>query len=766
MKKEKRVLVVDNSESMRGYLREFCEARGHLVTEAESGRIGLELFGAARPDLVFTDVVVPETDGSTFIAELRKRDVDLPIIVVSEMARLYEALESLRPETSDNRAEPIDRSRKLEVMDRSQENTGSASLDRAVETQLKNLLEERTRLLEQREECLALQFERMPVGCIVFDAQLRVKTWNLAAEAIFGYSFEEALGKHPYQLIVPVEEQPRVEAVWQKLLAGGVDDGESVNRTKSGDRIACTWNSASLKDRDGSVREVISLCQEITERKKTEQELYQSNQMLQMVLDNIPQRVFWKDRNYRYLGCNKAFAEDVGVKEHQALQGKTDFELPWKKSARDFRADDEKVVEQGFVKLNSEERQSRPNGGSRWVKSNKLPLRDVNGAIIGLLETYEDITDQKQSQDKVRCHIDKLAALRNIDAAINGSLDLGTILGVVVHETMKQLAADAACILLLNPFSLKLEYASGQGFKTDRIGRASVRIGESYAGSIAQSRKTRIIGDVRAIDEQCAPKTLLEREGLRSYVGIPLIAKGRIKGVLEIYHRTPLNPDLEWLSFAEAIASQAAIAIDNTELFDRLQVSHRELLLAYDSTIEGWSRALDYRDKETEGHSRRVAEFAVRIAGAMDIGGAKLVQVRRGALLHDIGKLGVPDNILLKPDNLTAEEFKVMQKHPEIAYDILSPIEFLRPALDIPYCHHEKWDGSGYPRGLKGEAIPLAARIFAVVDVWDALRFDRPYRPAWPVERIREHIAYLKGVHFDPKVVEIFEKVSASEPNQ
>jgi HD-GYP domain-containing protein (c-di-GMP phosphodiesterase class II) len=187
--------------------------------------------------------------------------------------------------------------------------------------------------------------------------------------------------------------------------------------------------------------------------------------------------------------------------------------------------------------------------------------------------------------------------------------------------------------------------------------------------------------------------------------------------------------------------------------------SYKELVLAYDTTIEGWSRALDYRDKETEGHSQRVTEITLQIARATGTGEEELIHLRRGALLHDIGKMGIPDNILLKPGKLTDEEWVVMKRHPEIAYELLSPIVFLRPALDIPHCHHEKWDGTGYPRGLRGEQIPLAARIFALVDVWDALRSDRPYRPAWPEERVFEHIRMSAGSHFDPEVVELFLKV-------
>ncbi|MBI5830562.1 MAG: HD-GYP domain-containing protein [Chloroflexi bacterium] len=210
------------------------------------------------------------------------------------------------------------------------------------------------------------------------------------------------------------------------------------------------------------------------------------------------------------------------------------------------------------------------------------------------------------------------------------------------------------------------------------------------------------------------------------------------------------------MNFLETLAGQAAIAIDNIALFDGLQSSNAQLTLAYDATIEGWSKALDLRDKETEGHTLRVTEMALQLARAMGMSAEELAHVRRGALLHDIGKMGVPDSILLKPDKLTDEEWVIMRKHPVYAYELLLPINYLRPALDIPYCHHEKWDGTGYPRGLKGEDIPLAARLFAVADVWDALRSDRPYRQAWLEEKVIEHTRAGSGSHFDPQVVEAF----------
>jgi HD-GYP domain-containing protein (c-di-GMP phosphodiesterase class II) len=237
---------------------------------------------------------------------------------------------------------------------------------------------------------------------------------------------------------------------------------------------------------------------------------------------------------------------------------------------------------------------------------------------------------------------------------------------------------------------------------------------------------------------------------------VPLIAKGQVQGVLEVFHRQSLRPDQEWMEFFETLGGQAAIAIDNAALFNSLQRTNIDLTLAYDATIEGWSHALDLRDKETEGHTQRVTEMTVRLAQAMNIPDDEIVHIRRGALLHDIGKMGIPDGILLKPGPLTDDEWVVMRKHPVYAYEMLSPIQYLGPALEIPYCHHEKWDGSGYPRGLLGGQIPLSARIFAIVDVWDALRSDRPYRTAWPEEKVREHVRSLSGTHFDPKVVAAF----------
>ena len=356
---------------------------------------------------------------------------------------------------------------------------------------------------------------------------------------------------------------------------------------------------------------------------------------------------------------------------------------------------------------------------------------------------------------EARKRLKRVEALRNVDMAITSSLDPRVTLRVLLDEVTAILEVDAATVLLLNPYTQTLEYSAGRGFHAESIEYTKLKLGEGYAGRAAKERRTVYVNDVTKGKEFTRASLLIE-EGFVAYYGTPMIAKGRVLGVLETFHRKTLRTDGEWVEFLEALAGQAAIAIENSQLFYDLEQSNIDLRLAYDATIEGWSRAMDLRDEETEGHTQRVTELTLELARLVGINDEGLMHVRRGALLHDMGKLGVPDTILRKPGPLTDEEWEVMRQHPKLAYEMFFPVEYLRPALEIPYCHHEKWDGTGYPRGLKGEQIPLAARIFAVADVWDALNSDRPYRKAWKKEKVLAHIHQEAGSHFDPQIVEIF----------
>ncbi|MBA4376298.1 MAG: diguanylate cyclase, partial [Anaerolinea sp.] len=399
-----------------------------------------------------------------------------------------------------------------------------------------------------------------------------------------------------------------------------------------------------------------------------------------------------------------------------------------------------------------------PDGTWRWIDHVCQPVFDNEGRFLGTRGSNRDITERVQAEGDIRRQLSRLSALREIDRVISGSVNLNLTLNSILTHVIEQLKVDAASVLTLNLQTMTLEFAAGRGFRSKAIERSRLRLNEGHAGRAAYEKQIVHIHDLREKPEEFLRKDLLSGEEVVSYFAVPLIAKGKVSGVLEVFQRSGFEPDQEWLDYFEILAGQIAIAIDSISMFNDLQRSNMELVQAYDATIEGWSQAMDLRDKETEGHTLRVTELTERLARSAGMSEAELIHVRRGALLHDMGKLGVPDHILLKPGKLTDEEWEHMQKHPQFAFDMLSPIAYLRPALDIPYCHHEKWDGSGYPRGLKGEQIPLAARLFAIVDVWDALRSDRPYRAAWPEEKIIEHIMAGSGSHFDPKAVEIFLK--------
>jgi putative nucleotidyltransferase with HDIG domain len=384
-----------------------------------------------------------------------------------------------------------------------------------------------------------------------------------------------------------------------------------------------------------------------------------------------------------------------------------------------------------------------------------------NGVPVGIQGIGRDMSERKLAEEQVKRHLNRLTALRAIDLAIASSLDLSLALNVVLEQATTQLQVDAAAILLLNPHNQVLEVAAARGFQSDEIGRTRLRLGEGLAGRAALERRLMHSPNLPEAGRTFTRSELLKRERFVAYHAAPLVAKGQIEGVLEVFHRSPLHADHNWLDFFKTLAGQAAIAVDNVNLFANLQTANLELKVAYDNTLEGWVRALDLRDKETEGHTQRVTDLTVRLARSMGVPEADLTHVYRGALLHDIGKMAIPDAVLLKPGPLTPEERKIIEQHPIYAYEFLSSIPYLRPALDIPYCHHEKWDGTGYPRGLKGEQISQVARIFAVVDVWDALRSDRPYRKGWPEDKVRQYIREQAGQHFDPRMSEVF---LATEP--
>jgi PAS domain S-box-containing protein/putative nucleotidyltransferase with HDIG domain len=506
---------------------------------------------------------------------------------------------------------------------------------------------------------------------------------------------------------------------------------------------------------------------DITGRKQGEKKLSVAHEFLQSVQDALSSHIAILDHKGNIVQVNSAwrnFGTQHGLNQPNYCIGMNYLDIC------DSVKDPHHINEAQLVANAIRE----VNGGGKDEILVEYPCHDANNqrwfvARITSFEnnqqkwtavSHENITERKQAEERIKRQLEHLTALSAIDRVIASNFDLElNLLEILKHVTV-ELGVDAADILILNSNSQTLEYGAESGFRTQAIRNRQVRLGESYAGRAALERRLVEIPNLKDISDNPLMTTHLAGEDFVCYYGVPLIAKGQIKGVLEIFHRASLDPDLEWLDFFKTLAGQAALAIENATLFESLQRSNLELTLAYDATIEGWSRALDLRDKETEGHTQRVTAMTVKLARAFGLSDMELVQVRWGALLHDIGKMGVPDGILLKPGPLTEEEWVAMKKHPAFAYEMLAPIRYLRLALDIPYYHHERWDGAGYPHELKGAQIPLVARIFAVVDVWDALKSDRPYRNGWAEEKVREHIHGLSGTHFDPQVVDMFMQMS------
>jgi len=393
--------------------------------------------------------------------------------------------------------------------------------------------------------------------------------------------------------------------------------------------------------------------------------------------------------------------------------------------------------------------------GALWIGSRSpIPEDDFR-----LLRTMADIAAAALHRilvaDQTQLRLRRVSALHYIDMAISASFDWHVTLNVLLSQAIAMLGVDAAAILTFNPETQYLEYAAGIGFLSGAESETRLRLGESQAGAVALKREIRFIADLRELDDPSF-ESFISREEFTTFCSAPLIGKGQVKGVVELFTRARFTPDGEWMDFLEMLTAQAAIALDNSELFEGLQQSNSELRQAYDALILGWSRALELRDAETQGHANRLVEHTLRLARRLHLPERDLPHLRRGVLLHDIGKMGIPDAVLLKPGVLTPLEWQVMRQHPVYAYDLLSSIAYLRPAIEVPYAHHEHWDGSGYPRGLKGEGIPFTARIFSVVDVWDALTHDRPYRRAWTEAQAEAYLREQAGVTLDPRVVAEF----------
>ncbi|MDW8327345.1 MAG: histidine kinase N-terminal 7TM domain-containing protein [Anaerolineales bacterium] len=410
------------------------------------------------------------------------------------------------------------------------------------------------------------------------------------------------------------------------------------------------------------------------------------------------------------------------------------------------------------------------NRAGQWLYLEAVAHNLLNDpAVRGVVVNYRDMTERKHAEEKVRRHAAELEELSNISSCLRAAANLAEMLPLIVRHAVRVVHAATGSIFLLEEESGKLVLRSVYEAETDRyvdygVSTVHHHLGEGITGHVAQSGEAHFTDDLHSDPLAIIlPHETEWLRGIRSGLSLPLRAHEKIVGVLHVWLKERRAFSETETRLLTAIAEMAGNAIHRASLHEQTLRHANELALAYDNTLAGWARALELRDELTEGHTRRVTDLTEKLARAMGLSEEQIVHIRRGAILHDIGKMGIPDSILHKSGSLSPQERALMRRHPQFAYDMLYPIEFLRPALDIPWCHHERWDGTGYPRGLKGEEIPLAARLFAVADVWDALTSDRPYRPAWSKEKARQYIVNEAGKHFDPDVVKVFLALDVEE---
>lgn len=764
---------------------------GFTIMEQLQGLIASDNY---LPILVLTADMTPEARKRA-LSGGAKDFLTKPIDVIETGLRIYNLLETrflyLQIQSRNQVLNKLVQERTIELTRTNDELTH-------MNAQLRIEINERKQAeaaLAIREEHFRAIIENAPDGVVLLGENGKIKYSSPAIQRILGYSPGEVLSRAPRELTHP-DDFPALENLLDHLIQNPAHTASTQHRLLHKDG-SWHWIDSTITNLLAvpSVKALVFNYRDITDRKTAEARVAHEAARAEALLSIASELNTQLNLEAVLQTICKAAAQALNapaatVYQYEAAQDAFTYAAQYGMPAG-YKAQVPSIPRPAMEQMKSD--------GITWIEDiqlipeahtfypfTRVDIRSVLGVylmrgnqLIGDLAVYATGEERKFTPDELsllqglahqaaqaisnarlyeeaQTRLLNMQALHRIDTIINNTVDLNLTLKFILEQMTSHIHVDAAAILLASPYTNLLEYAGGHGFFTENIRQTRLLFGKDLPGQIALERRP--IHIAREVEKHFDPQrfNLLAYEKFQGYYGMPLLAKGKILGILEIFHRGPLEPDSEWIDFVETMAGQTAIAIENSTLLNNLQRSHTELALAYDVTLEGWSRAMDLRDRETEGHTQRVAEMTVILAQRMGLGDEEIINARRGALLHDMGKLGIPDEILHKPGKLTAEEWEIMTKHPTYAYEMLYPIVYLRPALDIPYCHHEKWDGTGYPRGLKGEDIPLAARIFSVADVWDALRSDRPYRKAWPGEKVRTYIKEHSGDYFDPKVVEVF----------
>ncbi len=588
---------------------------------------------------------------------------------------------------------------------------------------------------------------------ITIDQKEKIMLFNQGAERIFGYLASEVIRK-PLGLLLPES----LREIHHSHVRNFIAAPEVTRQMGSRLEISGRRKDGSLFPAQAGIAKVrhgkqtwftVILC-DLSARKQAEAALLATQEKYRILVENASEVFYQVALETEPLRGKVTFIspQAEGVTGYRSEMGSQDADF-WLKL---IHPDDLSIATETTKEILSSRvpgtRQYRirhiETGAYRWIEDRVVPQVDSLGKLVSYQGVARDITEHKY-------HEQELEAVVSLSSVLRKALSLNEMPPIILSQLLALLKVESIALAMHDSITDEIVIELAQGEFALHTGPRQA-LDPSVTERVIATSTLYLCNDVRS-DPSFSTYDLLTH--VRAVACTPLIARDRTIGALWVGQASPFSE--HDLNLIGATANIIANALHRAILHEQTVKGAAELAQAYESTLEGWSRALDLRDKETEGHTQRVTEMTIRLARAMGLSEEEIVHVRRGALLHDIGKMGIPDAILFKPNVLTADEWAIMRQHPSFAYELLSPIMYLSQSLDIPYCHHEKWDGTGYPRGLHGEAIPLAARIFAVVDVWDALRSDRAYRKAWRDDEVMEYIRAIAGTHLDPKVVEVFE---------
>ena len=509
------------------------------------------------------------------------------------------------------------------------------------------------------------------------------------------------------------------------------------------------WEMGEIYDQKSSPALLTGFIMEASSMSGLKEQLNKTRSQFQAVFENAPSMIVLFDDQNRILDVNSMALKKSGYTRNELIGVNiADIE---EHVESELRTNMDKILhDEDYV---TGESSFFDKEGNLIYVSYRI-TRDIVPNIHLLI--MFDISNLKAVQQRLNQQLQHLEAFNIINNSIISNMDLKVVQQIILDQITGQVKIDSAQILLLDPQSLKFEASTNKGFINTTSEQEALCLGEGVAGQAALERKSIEVHNLwdKAVD--FTRQNLIRNENFHFYYASPLISEGNLLGMLELFHRSAFRLDEDDKSFIEAVSNQTAIAIDHIRAMQHLKRAQSEVRMAYQQTLEGWASALELRDNETEGHSNRVTSWSVCLAKKFGYSDNETVNIRWGSLLHDIGKMGIPDSILHKPGPLNKEEWEIMKTHPLMAQKILSKIQFLKSALEIPVYHHERWDGSGYPYGLSGVRIPLPARIFAVIDIWDALISERPYRKALPQNEVIDYLQQEAGKTLDPEVVALF----------